>query len=181
MIRISQKKLKNDGILFILWGWLLFYISITGYISKVFGLSWEVQNIFGWSGIILLVVVLILTIYYLLKKRKKARTYIGDSLKYIWISAFVCLVFINLIQFNVLHSIKFELQHPIYMVVFAFAIVSTGGILRYKMIIVGGIIFGLSALLASYFSITVQMLLEALAWLIAFVIPGHILYAKRNS
>jgi len=26
-----------------------------------------------------------------------------------------------------------------------------------------------------------QLLIEAIAWLIAFVIPGHILYSKRKS
>jgi hypothetical protein len=90
------------------------------------------------------------------------------------------MVLINLIQGNVLHKIVFELQHPIFMVLIAIAIVVTGGILRYKMIIAGGIIFGLLAFASSYLPLTQQMLLEAIAWVIAFIIPGHILYAKRN-
>ena len=181
MILVSQNKLRNNGILFIFWGWLLFYISITGFVSREAGLSWEIQNILGLTTIIFSIAGLIFTIYYLIKKRKKVRTYIGDSLKYIWVTAFFSLVFINLIQYNVLHTIKFELQHPIFMVVFALAIISTGGILRYKLIIIGGIIFGLLALLSSYFSISVQLLFESIAWIIAFVVPGHILYANRKK
>jgi branched-subunit amino acid ABC-type transport system permease component len=94
---------------------------------------------------------------------------------------FACLVLINLIQFNVLHKINFELQHPLFMVIMAFATVITGGILRYKLVTIGGIIFGLIALLSSYVTLPYQLLLESFAWLIAFVIPGHYLYATRKS
>jgi hypothetical protein len=97
------------------------------------------------------------------------------------VSLFFGMVLINLIQFNVLHKIIFELQHPIFMVLIAIAIVVTGGILRYKMIIAGGIIFGLLAFASSYLPLNQKLLLEAIAWVIAFIIPGHILYAKRNS
>jgi branched-subunit amino acid ABC-type transport system permease component len=91
------------------------------------------------------------------------------------------LIITYLIQFNILHSIKFELQHALFMIIVAFATVTTGGILRHKLIITGGILFGLFALLSTYVPVEYQFLTEALAWLIAFVIPGHILYAKRNS
>ena len=91
------------------------------------------------------------------------------------------MVLINLIQFNVLHKIHYELQHPVFMVIFAFAIVVTGGILRYKLILLGGIIFGLLALVASYMSLPTQLLIDALAWMIAFTIPGHYMYVKRKN
>jgi branched-subunit amino acid ABC-type transport system permease component len=87
---------------------------------------------------------------------------------------------INLIQFNILDKIIFELQHPVFMVFIAFATVITGGILRYRMMIVGGIVFGLLAYGCSYLPIIDQLLVEAIAWLIAFIIPGHLLYAKRK-
>ena len=86
-----------------------------------------------------------------------------------------------MIQFNVLGSINFELQHPIFMVLMAFAITSTSGILRYKLIIFGGVLFGLLALTASYFKLQEQLLIESIAWVIAFVIPGHLLFSKRKA
>ncbi len=67
------------------------------------------------------------------------------------------------------------------MVMIAFALTATGGILRYKLVIIGGIIFGGLALLASFFSLQEQLLIEAIGWMVAFIIPGHILYAKRKS
>ena len=88
---------------------------------------------------------------------------------------------INLIQGNILHSINFELQHPIFMVVIAFAITITGVMLRYRLMILMGILFGLLAYGASFFELKLQVLIEAIAWFLAFCLPGHILYARKNS
>jgi len=82
---------------------------------------------------------------------------------------------------NVLHSINFQLQHPLFMVLMAFAVTVTGGILRQRLIIIGGVVFGALALTASYLGLQEQLLLEAVAWMVAFIIPGHILFAKRNK
>ncbi len=180
MIQVSQKKLKNDGILFVLWGWVMFYTNIEGFLKREIILTFQISRILDYSVVVLTLFAIGFTVYYILKQRKKVQTYIGISLRYIWISMFVSLVLINLIQFNVIHKINFELQHPIFMVVIAFATVATGGILRYKLITYGGIVFGLMALVASYFSLPVQLILESIAWLVAFIIPGHYLYVKRN-
>jgi hypothetical protein len=181
MIHISQKKLKNDGILFVLWGWIMFYVNIVGFIERKVVLTFQIQRTLDFAGIVLGILTLGFSIYYIIKQLKKVQTYIGISLRYIWISLFVCLVLINLIQFNVLHKINFELQYPIFMVIIAFAIVSTGAILRHKLITMGGVAFGLMALISSYLTLPYQQLIGAIAWIIAFVIPGHILYAKHKS
>ena len=181
MIKVSQKKLNHDGILFILWGWTMFYVNIFGFIERKVVFTFQIQKVLNFLGIMLVIFALGYTIYYILKHRKKVQTYIGISLRYVWISMFVCMVLINLIQFNVLHKIHFELQYPIFMVIIAFAIVSTGGIQRHKLIIIGGVAFGLMALLSSYLALPNQQLIGAIAWIIAFVIPGHILYAKHKS
>ncbi|MBW6535905.1 MAG: hypothetical protein K0B11_12930 [Mariniphaga sp.] len=181
MIQVSKNKLKQDGILFIFWGWVLFFVSTTEYIKSGLALTFGIKNVLNVLGVALPLIALIFSVYYLIKKRKKVQTYIGISLRYVWISLFVCMVLVNLIQFNVLHSINFELQHPIFMVLMAFAVTVTGGILRYRLIIIGGVVFGFLALTASYLKLHEQLLLESVAWIISFLVPGHILYANREK
>lgn len=182
MIQVSQKKLRNDGILFLLWGWISFinYFFLE-YLTSVCITTHQIMQVIKPLRVILPVLGIFYTIYYILKQRKKVQTYIGISLRYVWFSLFGSMVLINLIQFNVNHSINFQLQHPIFMVLIASAIIVTGGILRYKMLIAGGIIFGILAYLASYLKLNEQLLVESIAWLIAFIIPGHLLYYKRNK
>ncbi|MGD2035299.1 MAG: hypothetical protein PVF73_09605 [Bacteroidales bacterium] len=181
MILVSKNKLKQDGILFIVWGWVLFFVSTSGYIERGLALTFGIKKVLNVVGVALPLIALIFSVYYLIKESKKVQTYIGISLRYVWISLFVCMVLVNLIQFNVLHSINFELQHPIFMVLMAFAVTVTGGILRYRLIIIGGVIFGILALTASYLKLQEQLLVESVAWIISFIVPGHILYANREK
>jgi hypothetical protein len=181
MIQVSQKKLKNDGILFIVWGWTMFYTYLVSYLQRKLITTFMIRKILDYSGYIIGIFTLVFTLYYIIKQHKKVQTYIGISLRYVWISLVVCLVLTNLILFNVLHKANFELQHPIFMVFIAFATVITGGILRFWLIITGGVIFGLLAYVCSYLPLQEQILIEALAWLIAFIVPGHIMYSKRES
>lgn len=181
MIQVSRNKLKRDCILFIIWGWSLFYVSLYGYIKRKFALSFSAEDILGLLEIALPLISIVFTVYYIFKQRKKVQTYIGISLRYVWTSLFVCMILVNLIQFNVLQNINFELQHPIFMVLMAFAVTVTGGILRYRLVVIGGIIFGLLALAASYLELEEQLLIESVAWIFAFIIPGHILYANRKN
>ena len=181
MIAVSRIKLRQDGILFIVWGWVLFYVSFSGFITRSIVLTYQMNRIISRLGIILGAAAALFTIYYLIKQRKKVQTYIGVSLRYVWTSLFLSTVLVNLIQMNVLHSINFELQHPLFMVLMAFAVTVTGGILRHRLIIIGGAVFGALALTASYLGLKEQLLLEAVAWVIAFIVPGHILFAKRNK
>ncbi|MGQ1787527.1 hypothetical protein [Saccharicrinis sp. GN24d3] len=182
MIEVSRKKLQNDGILFIIWGWTMFInYFFLNYLTSILVTSQQVMSIVRPLRILLPLFAIGFTIYYITKERKKVKTYIGISLRYIWVSMFICMVFINLIQFNVLQKINFELQHPIFMILIAFAITISGVVIRYKMIIIGGISFAILGLTASYFLLISQMLIEAIAWFVAFVIPGHMLYAQRKE
>jgi hypothetical protein len=181
MIEVSQKKLRNDGILFILWGWILFYTYFSEFLLNTLIVTYQIRKNLEYLGNILGLAGLAYSIYYIIRQHRKVQTYIGISLRYVWISMAACLVLINLIQMNVVHRINFELQHPIFMVVIAFAIVVTGGILRYRLIIIGGVVFGLLAYLCSFLTLPNQLLVEAIAWMIAFIIPGHIMFSKRKN
>ncbi len=181
MIHVSQNKVNKDGILFIVWGYLMSAGYIIGFINKNIITTYHLNSFLKIIAEITPLLGTLFTIYYIFKQRKKVRTYIGVSLRYLWISMFVCLSLTNMIMFNVIHEVNFDLQHPIFMVFIAFATLITGVIIRYKIIIVGGILFGALAYLSSYFELQTQVLLEAAAWIVAFVIPGHIMYAKRNN
>lgn len=126
MIQVSQKKTMNKGIFFILWGWVMFYSGFIGYIVREGLLSHNFEKFLGGFGKVSGLLVLVYTFYYILEQRKKDLTYIGISLLYVWTSMVGCFVLINLILYNVLHQINFELQHPLFMVMTAFSIMITG-------------------------------------------------------
>jgi len=177
---LTKSRLKKWSILFIVWGWLMLFASLTGYMERSMAYSFLLQDIMNFLQIALPVIAIVFTVYFLVEQRKDKRGKpVRITIQYLWISLVVGMVLVNLIQQNVMHQINFELQHPLFMVLTAFAITITGVILRYRFMIVGGAVFGLLALAASCLELPEQQLVEFLSWLIAFIIPGHLLHAKK--
>jgi len=181
MIQLSQRKIKNDGILLIVWGYAASLPSLITYFKEILFLPNRVMFVLKFVDPVLPLLALAFTIYYIYKERKKVTTYIGASLRYVWFSLIGCMVLTNLILNNVTHEVNFTLQHPLFMVLTAFAILVTGVILRYKLIIVGGIVFGILAYIASFLILHDQLFLDGIGWFLALAIPGHIMYFKREK
>lgn len=181
MIQLSKKRLRNDGILLLVWGYAASLPALINYFKEILFLPNRVMHILKFADPVLPILALAFTLFYLYHQNKKATTYMGTSLRYVWISLLGCMVLTNLILHNVTHEVNFTLQHPIFMVLTAFTIVVTGVILRYRLIILGGIVFGLLAYFASFLSLHDQFILDGIGWFVALAIPGHILYYKRNK
>lgn len=180
MIQVTQNKMRNDGILLIVWGYAASLPALIKYLKEILFLPNRVMFLLKFVDPVLPLLALAFTIYYILRERKKVTTYIGSSLRYVWISLFGCMVLTNLILFNVTHEVNYTLQHPLFMVLTAFAILVTGVILRNKLIILGSIVFGILAYFASFLNLHDQLFLDGIGWFVALAIPGHIMYYKRN-
>jgi hypothetical protein len=181
MIQLSQKKIRNDGILLIVWGYAASLPALIKFFKEILFLPNRVMYLLKFVDPVLPLMALIFTIYYIMKQRKQVTTYIGASLRYVWISLFGCMVLTNLILHNITQEVNFTLQHPLFMVLTAFAILVTGVILRVKTVIFGGIVFGILAYFASLLSLHDQLFLDGIGWFLALAIPGHILYYQRNK
>jgi membrane-associated HD superfamily phosphohydrolase len=181
MIEVARNKMRHDGILLIVWGWFLVASNLYYFLHYRIDINYPYGKYIDRLLAVGFIATVGYTIYYIVKQRRKVKTYIGISLRYIWISFIVCLMLVNVIQFNVLHTFNAQLQHPIFMVFSAFAILVTGVILRHEQLISGGVVFGFLAFVSSYLTVDNQLFFEAIGWIIAFVIPGHLLYAKRKK
>lgn len=182
MLKFSKRRLRSDGILFLVWGWMsVISYYFLYYLPGTIAIGYWIAKAINFLKILLPILAILFTIYYLYQQSRRVSTYIGISIRYVWITVITSMALVNLIQFNVLGEIIFELQHPIFMILIAFGIIFTGSMIRYRLIIWGGAIFALLAYLSSFYPLQEQLLIEAIAWLIAFVIPGHILYAQRHN
>ena len=180
MIKVSRGRLENNGILFIMWGWLSFLAHITDVLENHIVLTYTLHETGRIIGLVLAFGFILFTIYYVFFRKKEFATHIDKLLLYVWVSWLITRILINLIMFRQLGTANFELQHPIFMVLTAFAVVITAGILKYKILFVSGFVFGLAAFVCSYFPLEIQQWIAAFVWLFAFALPGHILYSKRK-
>ena len=64
MIQVSHKKLKNDGILFILWGWISFIRYLSEYLLGILTHTHQIKLFIKYTGVVLTILGFIYTIIY---------------------------------------------------------------------------------------------------------------------
>jgi hypothetical protein len=176
MVKQAQKKISEDGFLFIFWGWLVF-ITAMGFYTMI---KFDVSPDRAWMIWMLMPVGGIVSIIYGVRKSKKekVRTYIDTYMGFVW-SAFGIALTMTLCLGG-----KLQLNcYPVVIMLYAMATFITGGIIRYMpLIICGALSFPISA--AAYFvNFENQILLLSLSLLVSYIIPGHLLriQAKKNN
>jgi hypothetical protein len=111
-------------------------------------------------------------------RQEKVKTYIGETMKYFGISQGI--IFGSL-AFIFGYYDLWHFSFPVYILIYAVACFFMGAILQFSFLKWAG----LSCLLVMAASVFVeyqwQLLLMALAVLIAYIIPGHILKNKENN
>ena len=172
MIDKTRQSLTNNSFYFLLWGWLVFTAALLHFsLMKFtdFAYPYIVWNLM-WVGAVASIIKGIK-----MGKTETVKTYISDTMKYFGISIgiiYAGLVFI----FSQLQL--WEFAYPVYILVYAVTCFFMGSIMQFPFLKWAGLSC-LGIMIASvYAGYEWQLLLMALAVLISYVIPGHILNAK---
>lgn len=105
-------------------------------------------------------------------------TYIEEALSYLWIAigmAFFVMVFINVI------SDAWKTAFTYYILMYALGTFVSGRLIRFKPLVIGGLINFILAAVSIKFNFANQLLIGALALLISYIIPGHLLRIRHNT
>jgi hypothetical protein len=179
MIQTAKNEQKDNGMGWIVWGWLLFLASVLTLVNLY--MDWFntffFWNVFGIIGLLLLAFRIFQ--YFSGHERKKVRTYTSDLLDKLNTGFFISLILIIL-------SINIGV-HPIYgfgllLGLYGFWILIYGSVMNFKPSLIGAYItwgFAFGSLFAEDFMIT--MLLHAVAVLCGYIIPGHMAYKEFNK
>lgn len=170
MIAAAKNDVKADAFIFLLWGWLVFVASISQFILVNLHISW---NSAPWM---LMPIGGIITAVYSFMKGKKDRTKtnVTESLKYTWIAFTVALLII--LFFN---SMNYLQVLPIIMALYGMGLFLSGGALRFKPLMIGGIFCWVCAIVGFEIQNMYQLLILATAVLGGYIIPGYLL--KMNN
>lgn len=185
MIGMAKKEQKDDGKGWILWGWLLFLASILTVLNlhtRWFN-TFFFWNLFGFAT--LLIFGYDLVTKYVLKRTTKVKTYTGDLLSRLNAGFFISLLFI-IVAINVGSRViikRYGMQDMTFVNIgfallinlYAFWILVYGTALNFRPSVVGAYItwaLGFVALFAGDFEQV--MILQALAVLAGYIIPGHL-------
>lgn len=172
MINKAKNNFSESGTLYLVWGIVIFACSITQFIATYF---YDYQNAYYvWF---LTWLVLIYQFIFLAKKKKKenVKTYTGEILGYVWLCFIICLF---VLMFILQYSKAYELINTVILVLYAIPSFLSGGILKVKSLIVGGICCWLLAVFSIFIPREFNILLISAAVLVAWIIPGLIMRNK---
>jgi hypothetical protein len=178
MINKTKDSVADDSFYFLLWGWLVFFCCISSYILKVYFNYQQYYYVFmtmPLGGVIS-------AIYGARQSRKqKVKSFVDEALDYVWIAlglAFIALIFIDA------NSNRWQSAFTYYILLYAIGTFISGSLLRFRPLVVGGLINFVLAAVSARLSYDYQLLMGGLAILISYIIPGHLLrirYKKQKT
>lgn len=173
MIHKTRDNLAANSFYFLLWGWLVFTAALLHFGLMTYTsfsqpyLAWNLM----WIGAVASVIQGIRS-----SRSEKVKTFISESMKYFGISLGIIygsLVFI-FGYYNIWHY-----SFPVYILIYAAACFFMGSLMKFRYLMIAGLICIPIMAVSVLVSFRDQLLLLALAVLIAYIIPGHILKAGK--
>jgi hypothetical protein len=185
MIDTAKQEQKDDGLGWIIWGWLLFSASALSFLSMK--LHWGINQYFFWNvfGIItFLLIIFEVCKFFFGKKKDRVRTYTQDLFDKLNIGFSISLMLIifsmnvGAPDFNVPPEKGFALLLGLY----GFWILIYGTVLNFRPSMIGAYITWAFAFASLYFNrFDLTMLFHAAAVVCGYIIPGHIAYKEFNK
>lgn len=178
MIEISRNKMNNDGILFILWGWIFFVCAIVRLLLRTLIITQEIASYTNNALLVLIIIGIIYSINNIYSNWLKVNTYSGQILRYLWGAIIFLNLYILIFQIKAHQNIDWLLSQ--YMLMLALGTFVTGGILRFRPLIYSSISFIVLAQIGLFFHSNISILFAAVSFVTGLIVPGHILYSKRK-
>jgi hypothetical protein len=178
MIDHTRGAVADNSFYFLLWGWLVFGCSVLQYLLKTYDITpyhyavWWCMPIGGViSGI------------YGSRQSKKVRvkSFIDDAMNFVWLG--IAFSFLALLIINILNTEGWRTAFTYYILLYAIGTFVTGSLIRFKPLIIGGVINFALAIISIKLNYDGQLMIGAFAVLISYIIPGHLLrlrYKKQN-
>ncbi len=176
MINKAREEVKDDGSLYLVWGWLVLVASLVHY-----GL-WEVagpgQSAWVWA--IALLGGAAFTASWVRKKMQQprpGRSWSGHGIQLVWTALGAVFFILTGIGFTGL--ISFQNLYPMYLCLYGIGTYVSGGLLRAWPLQAGALVSWLLAIVAAMAGMKEQLLLLAAAMLFTYLIPGYWLRNNR--
>lgn len=174
MIDKAKNTVADNSFYFLLWGWLVFAASLLQFILKVI-----IQFPYHYAAWSLMLVGGVVSVFHSVKenRNKKVKTYIEEVLNYLWIGIVISYILLVII----FSRTGWHNSFPFYMMMYAIGSYVTGRALKFSPLVWGAMGSWILAIVSTFTSYDVNILLGALAILVSYIIPGYLLRNKYRG
>jgi MFS family permease len=176
MIETTKYSLSDNSHYYLLWGWAVMIGCILQYLlMTVFKYP---HHYYAW---LITPVAAVIQIVFILKDKKKERvkTFINEANSHLW--TVIGLSFIAL--FFIFSKMGWVHCFPFYILLYGIGTAVSGSLIKFRPFIIGGVANMVLSTITVYLRYDLQILMTAVAILISYIIPGHLLrlhYRKTN-
>lgn len=173
MIQKVRSNIRHNSFYFLFWGWLTFSAILAQFFLKVV-LQYR-HHYIVWVAVIPAVII---TIFYGGRhQRHPYRTYIGDSMKFLWLGIGISFFILSFVISNSRGG--WWIAYPFFIIFYGLGTFVSGLILKFRPLVIGGAFNWLLACICVLLPYDYQLLTAAAAILTSYIIPGHILQFNR--
>ena len=176
MIKTAQQDFKDDSFYYLFWGWMVFIAAMANYILLM--TAYE-NPALPWAILMPLGGIISGVYSYRNERGQKVTTYTDEIMKYVVI-AFLGSLLTVLIMMPKLGVATY----PMVLMIYAIWLFVSGGAIKFRPLVIGGIINWIAAIVCFYINYEQQLLVISLAVLTGYIIPGYLLksrYKKQHA
>lgn len=175
MINKAKNWYGETGLFYLIWGWVILFCCLIEFVSIHF--FHNPKGNFVW---LLIYAVLIFQVIYTRSRKRlqRTKTYTREINSFVWISFFICLM---LTIFICVSFKEPELINPLLLVLYGMPTFLSAIIIKFKPLLFGGILCWILAFISPFISPQYHVLLNAVAVIAAWIIPGHLLRNKYRT
>lgn len=174
MISNTKVSIKKGSVYYLLWGWLVIAAAALNYYLLVY-VAYE-HHYIAWAILMPLGGIASSIIKRRQNQAEKVKTYVDRALNYLWTGFLITLFFA---LFGMV-SLGVEGVYPMVMFLYGLGTFVSGGILKFKPLMIGAFGAWLAGLIAYFVPFQEQLILLALSILLSYIIPGYLL-AKSDA
>jgi hypothetical protein len=172
MIKKVRSDISANRVYFLFWGWLTFLSILIQFFLKVV-VNYQ-HHYLVWLSVI---PAAIFTIVYSNRKGPNHySTYVGDSMKHLWMGIGISFFVLSLIISNTRGG--WLIAYPFFILFYGLGTFVSGMFLKFKPLIIGGIFNWVLACICVLLPYDYQLLVAATAILTSYIIPGHIIQSN---
>jgi hypothetical protein len=166
----TKENIKEHSFCFMLWGWLIAVASFSFYILH----SFTSFRYYFLPFPILAGIGILITISYYLRSENLSETFLSHYLKRMWIVLGIC--FILVVVTNIIQGYQ---PFTYTILIGGIGTLVSGLVLKFRPLIIGGILFLMAFILSSFVSEDYRPLIQGIAVVCGYLIPGYLLQNSK--
>ena len=175
MLEKTRQDISGSDIYFLMWGWLTFFCCTAQFLLiRVF--EYPKHYLVWWLTVVGMVITIILSVKQ--GRRRKVRTYVEESMGFLWTGIGISFFVLSMI----LAKIGWDKPvFPFFIIFYGLGTFISGCLLRFRPLIIGGILAWVIAMIAVYLPYDLQILMGGLSIVVSYIIPAYMLRYKIKN